>query len=355
MKTAVSEYGFINAKLRSKISMLLTEEFKNSLLKSDNIEEAAAVLEQFNYDSLVRVWNSTADIQSIEFELFKYLISAYRLIMKNTFDGLNEIINLLSIKPEIENIKTAVRLWYGSTVRGRPIGHRTAYIYKERIFEAIDWIRLLNASDYQEISEIFRNTIYSEVFFSHDSIDKDSGIFDLEISLDKLYYKLLLENTSRIRSSDRKILNEIITTEIDLQNVSWIIRYYHFYKYSPEKLSRILIPGGSYINLNTLEYSESSSAERINPFDFLKKTYPELSGISLADKHDFSSQAVFFEQLLNETRKNRFTKLLRGYPFTIGIILVYLFMVEREIKFISTVLNGKLYNIGSQRLGEISL
>ena len=354
-KTAVSEYGYINAKLRARLSSILTEDFQSSLINSENIDAAMIVLEQYGYSSLVNTWNNTADIQSVEFELFRNFIAAYRLVLKNTNDELKATVELLSVKPEIENIKTALRLWYSSVKRGRPVSHRSAYVYKEIIHESIDWVSLINAVSFEDIVNVFENTIYSEIFRNITEIDKDTGIFGLELKLDKFYYRILRDNTTGLRDSDKKILDDIIATEIDLQNISWIIRYHHFYKLKSDKLAEILIPGGHGIDLGIIKTSGDSENSKIIPFDFLKKNYPEIAQISLSDKHNFSNQAILFEQLLDETRKNRFNRMLTGYPFTIGIILVFFFMVEREIKFISTLLNGKNYNIQNERLGEMLL
>ena len=116
-KAAVSEYGYINAKLRSKISLILTEEFCRALTGASNIEEAVHVLANSGFNSASEVWDSTADIQNVEFELFCKHIENHRMVMKHTEGDLHDFVSILSMKPEIENIKSALRLWYGSKIR----------------------------------------------------------------------------------------------------------------------------------------------------------------------------------------------------------------------------------------------
>jgi V/A-type H+-transporting ATPase subunit C len=353
-KTAVTEYGFINAKLRTRIGGILTEDFRKSLIGSDNLEDAMQILNNSGFDKSAEIWNSTGDIQSVEFELFKRHLENYRMIMKNTSGELQSFTKLLSIKPEIENIKNAVRLWYGSQVRKRPIGYRSAYIYKNRIFEDIDWDVLINAVSYQDIIDVFKNTIYRTAFPSGDNNNLNSGIFSTEIALDKIYYTNLLEKGKILKPTDYSILKDIITIEIDLQNISWMIRYRHFYKMEFSEMKEIMISGGSSLQLDILEKSNDSISSSITPADLLKKDYPELSALSISDKHNFSGQAVLLEKLLDETRKTKFNNLLIGYPFTVGIILVYLFMSDREQKFISSVLNGKNYKLSSKKIEELN-
>ena len=341
--TAVSDYGYINAKLRSRISSILTQDFKNALISAENIEAAVQVLSSFGYNRAAEQWNSTGDIQSIEFELFKNHINNYRQVMKGTEGHLRNFINVLTIKPEIENIKSVLRLWYGSRIKNRPVGYRASYVYKERIYENIEWESLINAVDYNDICDVFKSTIYSSVFDNSVEFTPEQGLFRIETSLDRLYYRQLSSAGSSMSKSDRAILNEIISTEIDLQNISWLIRYRHFYKMEYSELAGILIPGGHGLKLENLVSDNKEDEGGFEPLKILKKSYPELSALSISEKHNFSSQAQLFEQLLDETRKRIFNKILAGYPFTIGIVLVYFFMSERERNFISSVLNGKNY------------
>lgn len=353
-KTAVSEYGYINAKLRTRIGKILTDDFVKSMSAAENLEESMQILKNNGFEKTSEIWDSTGDIQSVEFELYKRHLENYRMIMKNTCGDLHDFVNLLSIKPEIENIKNAVRLWYGSRVRKRPISYRSAYIYKKRIYEDIDWDALINAVNMDDIKEVFSSTIYKKAFADEAEGALSAGIFNIEIALDKIYYENLLENSKILKDSDYQILRDIITVEIDLQNISWMIRYRHFYKMNFADMKKIIIPGGSSLQLEILEKSDDSVINSITPSDLLKKNYPELSALSISDKHNFSGQAVLLEQLLDETRKKKFNSLLIGYPFTVGIIIVYFFMSEREQKFISSSLNEKYYKLSSGNSEEHS-
>ncbi|MDC7228625.1 MAG: V-type ATPase subunit [Spirochaetales bacterium] len=352
-KTAVSEYGFINAKLRARISSMLTDEFKTALIGADGIEAAVQVLSSYGYSKASEKWNTTGDIQSLEFELFKNHIANYSMVMKNTDGSLNGLINVLSIKPEIENIKSVLRLWYGSKLRHSPINYRSAYIIRERIRENIDWNELINAVSYEDIISVFSSTIYSEIFNNEAVIDTGDSLFNVEILLDKLYYRMVIEESYKLKKNDNDTLNEIISTEIDLQNVSWIIRYRHFYKMDTSKLSSILIPGGHGLNIELMDNISKEEGAGFAPMEILKKSYPELSSLNISNKHNFSAQARLFEQLLDETRKRKFTTILTGYPFTIGVVLAYFFISERELRFISSVINGKNYKFSSDTIKEM--
>ncbi|HAK44699.1 MAG TPA: hypothetical protein DCO79_02095 [Spirochaeta sp.] len=203
------------------------------------------------------------------------------------------------------------------------------------------------------MNAVFKNTVYGSVFSSQKVVDSNDGLFTIETNLDRLYYSSILKASNELKKSDSIIMNDIISTEIDLQNISWLIRYRHFYKMDFTELAKILIPGGNGLQLESLQNGTKDEDSGFSPMEILKKSYPELSTLNISNKHNFSSQAQLFEELLDETRKRKFTGILTGYPFTIGIILVYFFMSERELHFISSVLNGKNYRFPPEQIKEL--
>lgn len=353
MKTAASEYGYINAKLRASLSKILTEDFRLALINSENIEGAVQVLSSNGYSMATTMWNNTGDIQSVEFELLKRYIDSFRRVIKNTEGHLREFSKSLSLRPEIENIKDVIRLWYGSNIKERPIGYRGAFIYKEVINQRIDWDGIINAGSWEDIQAVFSKTIYNEIFQNFQIDGRDDTLFGLETALDRLYYSRLLDGSAFLKKRDADVVKSIIFTEIDLQNIGWLIRYRYFYKMKESDINQVLIPGGYGINSSFI--SKTDDVESFQPADLLKKSYPQLASFSLSGNVKLNSKLQLFEQLLDEIRRQEFDKMLCGYPFTIGIVLVYLFMSEREYRFISSVLNAKYYKIPTNKLEEYVL
>lgn len=352
MKSAVSEYGYINAKLRTRMGKILTEDFRSKLAAASSLEEAVQFLQDSGFGELSEVWDKTGDIQSVEFELFVRHLENYRSVIKSTEGHVRRLVEILAVKPEIENIKNALRLWYGSRIKNRPVSYKSAYIYKKRIYEDIDWTALVNAVSAADIQAVFEPTFYSPAFQIQESLIEEKGIFPLEIRLDKIYYAKLLEEGRFLNRKDYSILREIVSSEVDLQNISWIMRYRYFYNMDFSEIHRNIIPGGSALNLPLLNSADSSREKApLNPGEILKKSYPGLTLPSSSGKPNFSAQAEMFEFLLDETRKQRFSKIITGYPFTAGIIFAYFFMCEREQSFICSALNGKLYK-SSQLFGS---
>ncbi len=353
MKTPVSRYGFINAKLRARISMILPGDFVDSLISTGSLEEAFQLLKETEFAPISNAYDRTGDLQSSEMELFKMQIGWYREIVKYTTDSVQTFVEAMSLKLEIENLKNAIRLWFGSRLKKRSIGYRAGYLYKERILNAIDWDSIINAGSFQEIVD--SSGIYKEILSPFTRNIQDGGsLFKLEISLDRMYYDFLFDSSISLPHRDRILVERILTTEVDLQNINWLIRYSHFYKVSAPELKEILIPRGKSLELEDIQAYLTQESRQKDPAALLKGRFPALSSLSLADKGNTASQALLFEQLLEETRKSEFLKLISGYPFNIGIILVYFFMKTRECRFLTGLLNGKYYGWKAERIREVT-
>lgn len=58
------------------------------------------------------------------------------------------------------------------------------------------------------------------------------------------------------------------------------------------------------------------------------------------------------EGLLRQIRREETMKLLRGYPFTVGIILAYVFLKRKEIGTVVSLLNAHYYGVSPDRMGD---
>ena len=184
-------------------------------------------------------------------------------------------------------------------------------------------------------------------------MEEGKGLFKLEIALDRMYYDLLFDAAGKLPSRDRELVERILTTEIDLQNINWLIRFSHFYDVSAAEMEKILISRGTRIGVEDITAYLNQESRQREPSALLKGRFPSLSTISMGER-GAATQAMLFEQILEETRKTEFMKLISGYPFTIGIILVYFFLKNRECRYLTGILNGKLYGWSPDRIREVT-
>ena len=123
-----------------------------------------------------------------------------------------------------------------------------------------------------------------------------------------------------------------------------------------EELAATLLPGGHQFTLQELKpfVSREGGGQETDPSGLLVHRYPALGalGDGGSSRGNQAARAVLFEKLLEVTRLQEFMKLITGYPFTIGIVLVYFFLKEREIRFLVGVMNGKNYHWQEDKIRE---
>ena len=127
MKSPLSKYAFINAKLRTRISMILTDEFMDRPARAHTLLEAIEQFRGTDYQQIETVYDRTGDLKMVEYELFKREIAIHVEMEKYTEGEVLDFVSALTTRYEIETLKQILRLWFDKVVRNRDITE--AYIY----------------------------------------------------------------------------------------------------------------------------------------------------------------------------------------------------------------------------------
>jgi V/A-type H+-transporting ATPase subunit C len=349
---AVQKYGFINAKLRARISKILPEAFSAEMSRAKSLSEAVELLRNTDFSIVESVYNRTGDLKMAELELTRKEVRLYLELEGLTKDEVRSIVFALAERFEVENLKQALRLWFDSRVRGRRIDAAVGYLLRDRVHRDLALDRIVNAGSLEEAAEALAGTPYAELVArqAQESVRVQS-LFPVEIALDQHYYRQLLAAVDGLGSRDREIARRMIGAEIDLANINWLVRFKRFYKLEPERALACAIPEG--VNLSPQAVAEAYADD--NPSvvlaELVRRRYPGLDSL-LAPKESMESYArlVLIERILAEILMLEVRHLLAGYPFTVGILLAYFVLKSAEIRRIMTILNAKFYNWPEERI-----
>ncbi len=360
----VSEYAFVNAKLRARIGEMHLSSYLSDMIKASTLNEAIALLKDTDYSALVSVYSRTGDLQAVELALLEESIKNFKSIISLLKGKERNLITVLLEKEEIDNIKNAIRLWYSSSVRNHQISYRANYIYKKTIVHDVDYTALINSRDYEDVKKAFAKTIYSEVFDSYD-IEKisRSGIFSLEISLDHLWFKRLFSALSELKGLDRNISETIYTVDVDLKNILLIVRYLLYHHLSADELKDVIIPYGHIYkeieSRNVLDRDDSLNQIRHIVESCYPKVYDDLKDLREDDdvttRDETARHILLIEEYLSRARRKEFLKILTGRPFNIGIVLSYFFLYRDEMRTLRSIMSAKFYKWDESRIREAVL
>ena len=351
MKSPIRTYGFINAKLRARISMLLDEEKIQQLIQARSLNESLGLLRETSYKVVDEVYRKTGDLKLGELELFKIETGIYQEMTRYTDGVLLRVVRALLLRYEIDVLKNAIRLFFDRNMRQRSIEDARYYVYREKILHEISIDEILGAVSVEGIIEALKKSPYAAIVKeSWERVENTQSLFPLEVAFDRFYYKNLLNETSRLSQTDRRVVERLVGVEIDLLNIYWITRYTAFYDVSSDQLHTLIVPGGHNLSAQTVE--EALHAENIAHFlqGLVKVNYPDISILLSTDTHDSTSRLILIERLLEQIMVHEVKKTLAGFPFTIGIIFSYYILKRNEIRKIQTILNAKQYELPPDRI-----
>jgi len=347
----LKKYSFINAKLRARISKILPEDTIKQMIHSHSISEAIQFLSETSYSIIESIYNKTGDLKLGELELFKQELNLFKEIEKYVQDEVLDFVTVLVDRYEIDNLKNAIRLWFDSKIRGRDIYQAMGYIYRGKIHYDFSIDKIINAGSVDEIIDELSLTPYLNIIKEYSAtIEKEKTLFSIETALDHYYYKMLISKANMLKGLDRNITLRLVGVEIDLQNISLIIRFKSFYDIPPERILSLVISDG--FNLDSGAILEAYSSQDITNTlrNLIKKSYPALFTLLQSNVSDSYSRLLLIDRILEEIMLHEVKRTLCGYPFTIGIILSYFILKRNEIKKIKTILNAKLYNLPENQI-----
>lgn len=354
---ALNRYAFINAKLRSRIGAMLTPQDLDSLARSQSMEELLHALKGTHYEPLLELYDQSGDIQRLEAWLFARNIELHKEVTQYMKKTHAQTIEGLTRKLEVENLKSVIRLWFSNWVKQQNIDHRFGYLFQGKIVSSIDWAQIVNADNYQQVVEAVADTPYAEALneFTSEQLAQE-GLFGLETALDRVWFNLLRVIVIKLPKKDRQLIEQILDRDTDLKNIINLVRFGWMYQLPSERLRTLMLEGGSVTEtLEFAQYLEKPIGER-SPLKLVRHRFPELAKELIdSEKTTAEHQTLLVEHYLFKIRRKEFQTMLRGNPFTIGIILAYFFLEERQNAIIRTIVNGIHYGWEASAIQEYTV
>jgi len=349
--SSIKRYAFINAKLKTRLSLVLGDEVFIRLIKSQNLGEAMLLLKETSFASVEAVYARTGDLKMSELELMRAEMALYQEIHRFGDKDLQEFVNALLMQYEIENFKNVFRLWFDRWIRKRDISYASGYILREPVLYTYDKDAVLAAGEDSLLLESLKGTAFVDVVKNNmDEIRTAQTLFPLEMALDLLFYNNLLRQCQKLTDKDRDIVLRLVGVEIDLENITRIIRFKLFYQFSPLQMQKYIIAGGHRLKPDKLFalYSSSGEAELLPAL--LGSGYGSVSALASQSQTDIYKRMEMVESILEEILKREVKKLLLGDPFSIGIMMSYFIIKKHDIHRLISILNGKNYGLPEDRM-----
>lgn len=330
-------YGAINTKLHARRRALLDTVDWNKMMDFKSVKEVIEFLKKkHGYKEIIPSTN-TEEMHRGELEvaLNQYVVYEIEKILYYFSGPYKEFFKILLMRYEIDNLQLILR----TIARGEEMGVVKEHFVYSKKYGVVSYDKLLSSRSVVQFVENLKETQYYEVLKTTTQEDLTTREFHMEMKLNILFYRLLIEKAKQLNEEDKKVAEDMIGTEIDYLNVQWIYRATKYFDISREEILIYSIPGGrkiSFARLKELIYTKT--------LEEFKKLAEKYLGYALFQKNDDIS--------LEKAIDKRIYQLIRNLKDdeSITMPLAYIYRMEIEVKELIAVTEGIRYELPKEEI-----
>ncbi|MDD2703491.1 MAG: V-type ATPase subunit [Candidatus Omnitrophica bacterium] len=332
----LAAYSYANARIRALLSYLISPPLLSRLLEAKDVYEVIEGLKGTDYKSIQEQFEQgRTDLSDIEKGFFIHDLGAYDKV----YDSLSgkrekELVFLFIQRYELQELKAVLRIWN----KKAPVDTRD-YLVGRKIAFDIDFHKISAAQNIEELILLLDETPYkTPLLKAKDRFKRTGSVFYLETALDIDYYRRLLACVDTLSGGDRRIARKVLGIEIDIENINWLVRAKKYYSLATGEILEMIIPGGGTISADTVRQLSGSEG--------LEGLLDNIAVGPYMKIKDFAAgNAALLENFLYEIMLREIRRLLAGFPFTIGTVLGYLILKNRETRILTSLLYAKHYGL----------
>lgn len=331
-------YDAVNTKVVTKLGKLMDKEVWNKILSFETVEQLTDYLKELPEISRLLRDFSAEDIHrdSLESLLGKFKTKEIEDIL-NYFSGpYKDFIKAMLIESEINDLSLILR----KISRKQSLEDiKIRFIHSEK-YSKIPYDLLISSRSVEEFTQNLKDTPYYIGLRNLSDEDALSREFHIEMKLQGVLYKTLLDKAERLSREDAEVARDIIGHKIDFENIQWIYRAIRYYSISPEEMLVYSLDGGkkiTYKRLKALSYVNSVDEFKELVKGYLK--YDVFEGIT-----DSSTDIGIDYNVLNYLKSKKY--------HNIGSFISYIFILGIITDDMTSITEGIKYHVPREKLVE---
>ena len=239
----------------------------------------------------------------------------------------NRLINSFLMRYEIENVKRIVR----AVINGE---NTIPTLTKLNIPNGLDYalIAKTNFTEQNALQNVLSNTVFSFVI----DIAKNKNVSATDIALDKFYYTNLISAAKTLPKEQKETLLGIITDEINLTNIIWMMRLIRYYKMDDEQIKSMLITAEGVLTAE--ELLPMMNTDSTKESKVIRKYRSIFENVFVNDNTDITKADKSAEQYINHRYRKMFTE-----EYNILTVIAYIYIKMQEYSDIVQIVETLRY------------
>jgi V/A-type H+-transporting ATPase subunit C len=334
----LSDYGYVNARVRGMRSYLLMKDFFVRLVETPDFEAMHSMLEQTVYrrelNEAILVHPERPDYDQA---LSLNLIASFRKILDATGGDAHKLTGVLMSRYDVFNIKTVFRGKKGNATASEamallvPVGE-----VKMDILESMAKAReIRDAINVLLTNQIKYGRVLAAAYPAFQKKNQDLSV--LELALDKFHFQNATEQLKK-KDSNVDMVRQMLVAEIDMRNISTLVRIRGL-KLEDSEVEDLRISGGS------LSQDQFLGLHRLGDIVQMVSEYPDPRLRKLLEKGLAEYQeedVVAFDKELEHELIRRGAAMSNVDVLGIGVIIGFIWLKQNEIINLRIVLRGKM-------------
>lgn len=336
----IGTYAMVNAKVRAMRSELISAQTFQNMIDARNLHDLISRLSQTRLENVLKQVKE-ADPVALEKVLYQAEIDELLKIKKYSKRTPDILIDIFLQRYEGERLKAILRSWHSK--------EDLDPIYYTRIKDSLPVDELLASKSIEEFLFQLSESSFRKPLEETIQTYKDrKTLFPIELAIDKYVFKQLFDCIESFDRKDKSIARRLIGVEIDIKNLDWIGRYRRYYKLSSAEIANLLLPNG--YRIGSAQIQEIMAGKDL--FQAIMGI-SGLSGLAIEKSEDESMAFEAMEQFLYKLLYQEAGHAFGEFPFSIGAILGYYYLLRIESKNIKTLIYAKAYGIAESQIQEL--
>lgn len=334
----------ILTKAHSMFGKRLTLNDYKELIKKNSISEITTYLKNNTKykKSLKNIDEINIHRGQLELIIRKNLFNRYTALCRYQISKKNKFYYYYILKLEVEQILRCIMLLNTNSM-DEFIIELPGFLISKASF---DMLSLAKVRSFVDLAEVLKNSSYKDII--NRCIKTDSNKVDYtscEILLRNDQYKKIFEIIDKsFKGKEKKLIRSAFEFEINLLNLSSIVRLKKYFKLSPEEISKKLISFKKFFREKKIKNLLSSELDK----DFIDLCNSIFKDAILTQEH-----GNFIEHYTHKLKYKYNKRLLYFSTFASCTFYSFFILEEIEIENLINIIEGIRYNVNPSEIEKL--